>query len=331
MDLYTWKAHAEEALTHIASVDSSDHVDTLVSRLAATTLWPLIAAAKTRNMEAMQTFMQMASELNAATLMVCFGGWVNAVVNQEEAAKVIDADLRANQGLHKELNALFEKLGILEAFLRQSEDKKEALAKHLYEAWDAAGDTATIERLSQRVGLNLGKIVGKEINIKVDKEVLESQVEEARRRYLEHLRTSARRLPLKEVGALKEDEAQVTLKDVYVGLKVQEATHGKDREEGARQALHDVGEEAKLPEAMDRIASHPRVVLLGDPGFGEKYVCEPGACPLCRCITGPQAHAAGANGTRDDARAHNSARFSGDVTQAVSRGSAGCGAHGRAG
>ena len=78
-------------------------------------------------------------------------------------------------------------------------------------------------------------------------------------------------LPLAALGGGDGDESDITLDKVYIALNTTERIEkNKDeRNVEAPDALHGLSEEDKFVTALETVAAHKRLALLGDPGAGK--------------------------------------------------------------
>ena len=268
MNQEDWKKRADEALKTVPAEKGKEDGYSLYSSLAAAIIWPLVESFQGADAEAMDTFSSAIQRLNAITLATRFGFWTAQASSGSDLRDAIGEDLASYPSLQTELDALFDEFNAIEGVLDRPKDDQEKLAELLYNEWEASGRGSVVQKVSQRIGIMLGGTVSG-VTVQLDASIYQERAEEARRRYLKDLRRQCRYLPLSAVGA-EAEEANVSLSDVYVGLKTYEGQKlASGKRAGLANMLNEEGAEREEIEAIEAIKKHDRVVLLGDPGSGK--------------------------------------------------------------
>ncbi len=286
--LNTWQAQFTSGLKSWKQRVLDRKVDSLYGGLAATALWPVIAAFQQGDVFALVAFGQMLSSV--ATNLLASG--IQKWHDEDEAARELNARVAQEPALREEVDALLTKFEAIKfAHEELPEAQREWFVDKLRNELQALGNAQKFEATLRSI------IVGRDmigsVNVTGDHNTVHNigtvqgnvyigptpqDPETALKIYCRVLLASCRHLPLRgvDIGASDPTSGQqrLELAQVYVNLDTKTRKSVLDRQEeeekGKREQLVSLDTMKARPlRVLEATIKNPRLVIIGDPGSGK--------------------------------------------------------------
>lgn len=286
-NLDTWRAQFRAGLASWKQRVLERKTDSLYGALAATALWPVIAAFQHGDVMALVAFGQMLS--NVATNLLANG--IQKWRDEEEATRELSARTANEPALREEVDALLVKLEALKLVHEElPNEQRQWFVDTLRSELQALGNAQKYENVLNSVIVggdminstimtgdhSIGTVQGNVYYGPTPKDA-----ETALKIYCSVLLASCRHLPLRgiDIGASDPTSGQqrLELAQVYVdldvalfmtsGVKSVERVRDKVTLEQNRNPI--LSNTVKIQSILDASRKYPQLVILGDPGSGK--------------------------------------------------------------